>query len=138
MDIRYPVGIDIVYEVLQPGVTLTPKIDLFSDTGVHLFSAHDVGDQWRYRSRPTGEYVSTAWIPGNFLSEGNFVVNVSLISHIPSTALHAQAGNVVTFQIVDHHAKDSARGDYVGPIGGALRPLLNWTTAFNSANQPVI
>ena len=62
--------------------------------------------------------------------------SVSLISHTPSTALHAQAGNVVTFQIVDHHAKDSARGDYVGPIGGVLRPLLNWTTAFHSTNQP--
>lgn len=135
IDIRHPVGIDIVYEVLQPGVTLTPKIDLLSDTGVHLFSAHDVGDQWRYRNRPIGEYVSTAWIPGNFLSEGNFVVNVSLISHTPRTTLHAQTQNVVTFQIVDHHAKDSARGDYVGPIGGVLRPLLNWTTAFHGADQ---
>jgi lipopolysaccharide transport system ATP-binding protein len=137
MDIRHPVGIDIVYEVLRSGATLTPKIDLLSDAGVHVFSAHDVGEEWRHRSRPTGEYVSTAWIPGNLLSEGNFVVNVSLMSHAPSTALHAQAANVVTFQIVDHHAKDSARGDYVGPIGGVLRPLLNWTTAFDSSNQPV-
>lgn len=135
-DIRYPVGIDIAYEVLQPGVTLTPRIDLFSDAGVHLFSAHDIGDEWRYRSRPTGEYVSTAWIPGNFLSEGNFVVNVSMMSHIPSTMLHAQAGNVVTFQVVDYHAKDSARGDCVGPIGGVVRPLLNWTTAFHGIDQP--
>jgi lipopolysaccharide transport system ATP-binding protein len=135
IDIRHPVGIDIVYEVLQSGVTLTPKIDLFSDAGVHLFSAHDVGDQWRYRSRPTGEYVSTAWIPGNFLSEGNFMVNVSVMSHTPSTTLHVQTGNVVTFQVVDYHAKDSARGDYVGPIGGVLRPLLNWTTEFYGANQ---
>lgn len=136
-DIRHPVGIEIVYEVLQPGVTLTPRIDLFSDAGVHLFSAHDICDEWRYRSRPTGEYVSTAWIPGNFLSEGNFVINVSVMSHTPSTMLHAQAGNVVTFQIVDYHAKDSARGDYVGPIGGVLRPLLNWTTAFHGIDQPV-
>ena len=135
MDIRHPVGIEVVYEVLAPGVTLTPKIDLLSDAGIHLFSAHDVGDQWRYRSRPTGEYVSTAWIAGNFLSEGNFVVNVSLMSHVPTTTLHAQAGNAVTFQVVDHHAKDSARGDYVGPIGGVLRPLLNWTTSFDGANQ---
>jgi lipopolysaccharide transport system ATP-binding protein len=134
-DIRHPVGIDIVYEVLQPGITLTPRIDLFSDAGVYLISAHDTGDEWRYRSRPTGEYVSTAWIPGNFLSEGNFVVNVLVISHTPSTMLHAQAENVVTFQVVDYHAKDSARGDYVGPIGGVLRPLLNWTTAFHGADQ---
>jgi len=136
-DIRHPVGVDIAYEVLQPGVTLTPRIDLFSDAGVHLFSAHDIGDEWRYRSRPTGQYVSTAWIPGNFLSEGNFVVNVSVMSHTPSTMLHAQAGNAVTFQVVDYHAKDSARGDYVGPIGGVLRPLLNWTTEFHAIDQPV-
>ncbi len=135
IDIRHPVAIEIAYEVLQPGVTLTPRIDLFSDAGIHLFSTHDVGDEWRYRSRPAGTYVSTAWIEGNFLSEGNFLVNVSLMSHTPITTLHAQVPNVVTFQVVDHQAKDSARGDYVGPIGGVLRPLLNWTTSFHRDNQ---
>jgi lipopolysaccharide transport system ATP-binding protein len=136
-DIRHAVGVEIIYQVLEPGLTLTPKIDLFNDAGAHLFSTHDVGYEWRYRPRPPGEYVSTAWIPGNFLSEGNLLVNVALMSHSPTTALYAQAGNAVTFQIVDNQAKDSARGDYVGPIGGVLRPLLDWTTEFHVADKPI-
>jgi lipopolysaccharide transport system ATP-binding protein len=136
-DIRHAVGIEIVYEVLKPGVNLTPQIGLINEAGVHLFSAHDVGFEWRYHSRPPGEYVSTAWIPGNFLSEGNLLVSVTLMSHQPITALHAQAANVVTFQVLDTQAKDSARGDYVGPMGGTIRPLLEWTTHLSSELKQV-
>jgi lipopolysaccharide transport system ATP-binding protein len=135
IDIRDKVGVEIVYEVLNPGVILTPKIDLLTDSGIHLFSAHDVGDEWRYRPRPKGEYVSTAWIPGNFLAEGNLLVSASLMSHTPTTELHAQAAMVVTFLVIDNLAKNSARGDYVGPIGGLIRPLLDWATALRSADD---
>jgi lipopolysaccharide transport system ATP-binding protein len=72
--------------------------------------------------------VSTAWIPGNFLSEGNLLVQASLVSHVPATVLHAQESNVVTFQVIDNQHKDSARGDYVGDIPGLVRPKLIWTT----------
>src|SRR6266536_3280569 len=131
IDIRRPLGVEIVYEVLQPGYTLTPKIELFNENGAHLFSAHDVGDEWRYRSRPIGLYSSTARIPGNFLAEGNMLASALLMSHIPETITHAQAINVVTFQVVDNQEKDSARGDFLGPITGMIRPLLNWTTEYH-------
>jgi lipopolysaccharide transport system ATP-binding protein len=139
MDICQSVGIELFYEVLKPGITLTPRMELFNDAGVHLFSTHDVGYEWRHTTRPTGQYVSTVWIPANFLSEGNLVVNIALMSHVPATALHAHVVNVVTFQVVDSQAKESARGDYTGPIGGALRPLLNWTTELHqdSPTEPV-
>ena len=127
-DIRCPVGIEFVYEVLHAGHVILPKLDLYNEQGTHLFTAHDVGSEWRKRARPKGRYKSTAWIPGNFLSEGNLFVHASLVSHLPATALHVNEPNVVTFQIVDNQYQDSARGDYVGPIMGAIRPILNWTT----------
>jgi lipopolysaccharide transport system ATP-binding protein len=127
-DIRCPVGIEFTYDVLQPGHILTPKLDLYNEQNAHLFSAHDVQSDWRHRTRPAGRYVSVAWLPGNFLSEGNLFAHVSLASHTPATILHAHEPNVVTFGVVDNQHKDSARGDYVGPIAGAIRPILDWTT----------
>lgn len=130
-DIRRPLGIEMVYDVLQPDYVFTPKLDLISEDGAHMFSTHDVSSEWRDRSRPAGQYQSTVWIPGNFLAEGNILIHASLISHIPVTTVHAHVTNAVTLQIVDNLNKDSARGNAVGPIMGVVRPLLDWTTNFN-------
>jgi lipopolysaccharide transport system ATP-binding protein len=127
-NIRSPVGIELTYEVLQPNHWLVPKVELFNEEGVQLFSTHDVGTRWRNRARPAGRYISTAWIPGNLLSEGNMVAHASLVSHTPSNIVHAYVPRAVAFQVVDNQSKDSARGDYVGPIPGVMRPLLDWTT----------
>ncbi|MGA9996518.1 MAG: ABC transporter ATP-binding protein [Pyrinomonadaceae bacterium] len=129
MDIRFPVGIEITYDVLQSGHVPLPKLDLYNEGGTHLFTSYDVKSEWRDKPHPVGRYVSTAWIPGNFLSDGNLFASVALVSHVPATALHAHELNVVTFQIVDNQHKDSARGDYVGPLAGAVRPILDWTTS---------
>ena len=40
----------------------------------------------------------------------------------------AKAPGVVTFTLTDPIEGDSARGDYVGAWGGAVLPLLSWTT----------
>ena len=130
VDIRHRVGVELSYEVLQPGHVLAPKIDLYNEDGVHLFATHDVTPDWLQQPRPKGHYKSTVWVPGNFLSEGNMIVYASLVSHIPATALHANAPHAVTFQVVDYQASDSSRGHYVGPIPGVIRPLLDWTTDF--------
>jgi lipopolysaccharide transport system ATP-binding protein len=134
LDIRSPVGIELTYDVLVEGEVLTPKIELFNEEGTALFSAHDVGERWRYRPRPAGRYVSTVWIPGNYLAEGNLRAHASIVSHTPATVLHAHAPNAVGFQVVDSQQKDSARGDYVGPIPGLVRPLLDWTTEFDAGS----
>lgn len=128
VDIRSPFGIEITYDVSQPGSVFVPKIDLFNEEGAHIFAAHDVGSEWRQRHRVVGSYVSTAWIPGNFLSEGNMLIGVELVSHVPATAIHVQVAKAVVVQVVDKQFKDSSRGDFVGPIPGIIRPLLKWNT----------
>ncbi len=134
-DIRRPVGIEMVYDVLQPDQVLTPSFDLFNEQGVHIFAVHDVGQRWRREPRPAGQYVSTVWIPGNCLSEGHMLVQASILSYIPITVLHTREPNVVTFQVVDPQEGDSARGDFVGPVPGVVRPLLEWTTDFQEAGR---
>lgn len=134
-DLRHPVGIELAYQVLQPGQIITPRIDLFSDTGVHLFVTIDDDSIWRHRPRPVGSYVSTVWVPGNLLAEGNMLIHVSLLSPPPSSVLHALVPNAVTFRVVDHQNVSGLRGDLVGPISGIIRPLLNWTTDFESIEE---
>ncbi len=137
VDIRRPVGIEMQYEVLQPGHVLTPSFDLFNEHGVHLFPVHDIGPEWRRTPRPLGQYTSTVWIPGNTLAEGNMLVHASILSYLPFTKLHTREPNVVTFQVIDRQEGDSARGDYVGPVPGVMRPILNWTTDFSEPNVAV-
>ena len=133
-DVREPVGVEVTYEVRRAGHVLTPHVDLQNEHGVHLFSSHDTGEGWRRAPRPADTYTSTLWVPPHLLAEGGVIAHASVMSHTPSTVLHARARNVVAFQVVDGQRDgDSARGDYVGPIPGVVRPLLRWTTTAQGA-----
>lgn len=129
VDIRKPLGIELTYEVLDEGHALVPVIEFFNEDGTEIFSTHDTNSEWRRQARPRATYTSTVWIPGNLLAEGSLVGHVSIMSHFPATVLHAHERNAVAFQVVDSPAGDSARGDYIGPLPGVIRPLLGWTTA---------
>jgi lipopolysaccharide transport system ATP-binding protein len=129
VDIRRPVGIEMEYDVLKPGYVLLPHYHFFNEEGMQVFSAHDVDPAWRGRPRPIGRYASTAWIPGNLLSEGALFVNPALISLNPVVARFYE-GDAVVFQVIDSPDGDSARGDWAGKMRGVVRPLLKWNTEF--------
>ncbi|HSS21916.1 MAG TPA: polysaccharide ABC transporter ATP-binding protein [Pyrinomonadaceae bacterium] len=128
VEVHKPFGVELTYEVLEDDHTLVPVIEFYNEQGTELFSTHDTSANWRRRTRPRGTYKSTVWIPGNLLAEGSMIAHISIMSHFPATILHAHEPNAIAFQVVDSPAGDSARGDYVGPMPGVLRPLLNWTT----------
>lgn len=128
VDIRKRFGIELTYEVRQEGHTLVPVIEFYNEEGTELFSSHDATSEWRRLERPRATYTSTVWVPGNLLAEGSLIGHASIMSHYPSTIVHAYERNAVAFQVVDSPAGDSARGDYVGPMPGLVRPLLSWTT----------
>jgi len=136
VDIRKPVGIEMEYEVLKPGHLLVPNYHFFNEEGVYVFVASDHDPAWRQRSRPVGRYVSTGWIPGNFLSEGSLIVGAAISTMDPVT-VHCYERDAVAFQVIDSLDGDSARGDYAGPMPGVVRPLLRWTTQFGSNSQEV-
>jgi lipopolysaccharide transport system ATP-binding protein len=138
IDIRKPFGIELAYEVLREGHTLVPVIEFYNEQGTELFSTHDTNTEWRRQPRPPATYTSTVWIPGNLLAEGSLVGHVSIMSHFPATVLHAYERNAVAFHIVDSPSGDSARGDYIGPMPGVIRPLLNWTTAVEHAKTETL
>lgn len=131
VDIRKPVGIEMEFEVLNPGRVLVPNYTFFNEEGIEVFVAADTDPIWRRRPRPGGRYLSTAWIPGNLLSEGTIIVGAA-ISTMDPVEVHFYERDVVAFQVVDSLDGDSARGDYAGPMPGIVRPLLRWTSQFSS------
>jgi len=127
-DVRRPVGIEVSFAVLLPGRAVVPKIKLHDQHGVLCFNAMDVSPRWQ-DPVPPGEYVATAWIPGNFLNEGRHAVGVEIIKlDIPKPEPQAQAYEAVAFHVYDPAEGDSARGLFAGQWKGAVRPMLEWTT----------
>ena len=133
VDVRRESRIEVTYDVLDDGHALVPVIELYNEEGTEVFSTHDTGEEWRRRPRPRGRYTSAVRLPGNLLAEGTLIAHVSIMSHFPSTILHARAANAVAFQVLDEPGGVSARGDYAGPMPGVVRPLLEWETRANAA-----
>jgi len=131
-DIRQPVAIDVVFDVLEEGKELTPNLHVFNEEGMTVFITHDVDPAWRGGARPVGHYVSTAWIPGNLLAEGSFTVGAAITTLSPVN-VRLYERDAVTFQVIDSNDGDSARGDYVGHLPGIVRPLLRWETRYEAS-----
>jgi lipopolysaccharide transport system ATP-binding protein len=127
MDIRGPVQLEMEYEVLTPGSLLAPIFHVFNEEGVFVFRTFDSDPHWRKTPRPIGRYVSTAYIPGNFLAEGTLIIAAANCTLDP-VKVHFYERDVVAFQVVDTLEGDSARREYLGDMPGVVRPLLPWTT----------
>jgi lipopolysaccharide transport system ATP-binding protein len=127
LDIRRPVGVEMTYEVLEPGYVLVPNYHFYNEEGVCVCVVQDLSPEARTVPRERGRYVSTVWVPPNFLAEGRLVVGAALTTHLPMT-VHAYEPDAVSFRVVDSLDGDSARGDYAGPMPGVVRPIFDWTT----------
>jgi lipopolysaccharide transport system ATP-binding protein len=134
VDIRKPVGIEMVYDVLESGRLLLPYYHFFNEEGVLVFEVPDQGFEWRRRPRPKGRYTSIAWIPGNFLSEGMHFVHTAIMTPSPEQ-WHFYDRDTVAFNVIDGFEGDSARGDYAGRMTSAVRPMLKWNTCSSPAGR---
>jgi lipopolysaccharide transport system ATP-binding protein len=126
VDVRRPVGIEMAFRVLREA-PLLPKLKLLNAEGDVVFNALDTDSRWQDPVSP-GEYVSTAWIPGNLLNEGFFTVDVGVVWLGLKLHAHTGAANVVSFHVYDPGEGDTARGLFSGRLRGSVRPLLEWTT----------
>jgi lipopolysaccharide transport system ATP-binding protein len=130
-DIRYPILLEMEYEVTDPGHLLLVHFNVINDRGQCVFMTLDQDPEWRGRIRPCGRYTSTAWIPGNLLAEGLFYVSCYCLTLNPDKSQFS-AKQMVAFHVADSLDGDSARGEYAKKLGGVVRPLLKWTTQFDS------
>ena len=127
VDIRRSVGLEMVYDVLQPGHSLIPYYEVYNETGLCLFMSQDLEPEWRRRPRPVGRYTSVAWIPGNFLAEGAFLISAGLYTN-DTGAIHFRERETIAFHVIDGGTGDSARGDWGNSWDGLVRPMLPWST----------
>ena len=130
-DIRRKIGIEATYEATQPGQILLPNFQVYNQDRVHLFTVQDVSREWHRRPKEKGEYVSTVWIPPNFMAEGSFSVNFAVVTYLPAMRVHFNAIETVGFDVIDSIEGDTARGDYAGKMEGVIRPILDWETVFS-------
>jgi lipopolysaccharide transport system ATP-binding protein len=128
VDVRKPIGIEIGFSILRLGEPVLPKIKVYDRDGDVAFNALDTSLRWQEPAQP-GDYVTTAWIPGNLLNEGFTSVDVSIVSvGAPKLRPHAGAHDAVSFHVYDPGEGDSARGSFAGQVRGVVRPLLEWTS----------
>jgi lipopolysaccharide transport system ATP-binding protein len=126
VDVRRPVGVEIVFRVLRDGPPVVPKIKVVADSRI-AFNAMDVDPRWHAAS-PPGDHVATAWIPGNLLNEGLVSVDAAVCSiDSPKLHHHASVHEAVSFHVQDPAEGDSSRGTFTGQWRGVVRPLLEWT-----------
>jgi lipopolysaccharide transport system ATP-binding protein len=126
VDVREPVGVEIVFRVLRDGSAVLPKLKLVAD-GRIAFNAMDVDPRWDEPSTP-GEYVATAWIPPNYLNEGLMSIDAAVCSiRSPKLHHHVSVHEAVSFHVQDPAEGGSARGSFTGQWRGVVRPLLEWT-----------
>jgi homopolymeric O-antigen transport system ATP-binding protein len=126
VDVRQPVGIELGFTVIGPGPPVLPKIKVVTG-GQIAFNAMDVDPRWE-RPSPSGDYVATAWIPGNYLNEGLISVDAAVCSiDSPKLHHHVSVHEAVSFHVQDPAEGDSSRGTFTGQWRGVVRPLLDWS-----------
>lgn len=127
VDVRRPVGIELAFTVLHGGgPPVVPKLKV-TTAGRVAFNAMDIDSRW-HDSAPPGDYVATAWIPGNLMNEGLVSVDAAVCSiDSPKLHHHVSVHEAVSFHVQDPTEGDSSRGTFTGQWRGVVRPLLDWT-----------
>jgi lipopolysaccharide transport system ATP-binding protein len=127
VDVRHRIGIEVAFRVLREGKPVFPKIKVLDEEGAIAFNAMDTHERWLRPAAP-GEYVSTAWVPGNLLNEGSVIVEAAVCSvDFPKLEHHAAVYEAISFEVLDPGEGDSARGIFAGQWRGVVRPMLEWT-----------
>jgi lipopolysaccharide transport system ATP-binding protein len=122
------IGIQMIYEVFKEEI-LWQGYNFYNSEGINIFDSHNVSTQWYQEPHPKGKFSSTAWIPANFLAEGEITVSCAIFNH-QSHKIHFQEKDIIAFSVVDTYEANSARGDSVGRFPGVVRPLLKWESNY--------
>jgi len=134
VDIREMVAVELGYEVMRPGYVLYPGFTIHNEEEIWLFASLETNPEWLRKPRPVGYFVSTGWIPGNFLAEGTMFVGASIRTEDPQR-VHFYEREAASFQVIENPGGLSARIDHPGQFPGVVRPLLQWETTYYSPGQ---
>jgi lipopolysaccharide transport system ATP-binding protein len=120
------IGIEMNYEVFENGHVLWLGHNIYNDKGINVFDSHSVSSDLYQKPHEKGMYKAVAWIPGNLLNTGSFIVSTAIFNHI-SQVIYLHEKEILLFHVHDVFDGDTARGMSPGDFPGVVRPLLNWT-----------
>ncbi|MBN1286721.1 MAG: ABC transporter ATP-binding protein [Anaerolineae bacterium] len=121
LDIRKPFYIEIEYEALKRLTNTRIFFELMTQDGTIVFTSVDTNSAWGEAPREPGIYVSRCEIPGNFLNETRYNINVA--SDVPFVEFVFWQNNVLSFQ-VEQTGGISAR--FSDKWAGVICPQLSW------------
>ena len=128
VDIRYPVDVQMTYEIFKQNANLLSAFAFFDSDGILLFVTGDLNDPEWSRPRARGIYTSVCRVPGNLFSEGVVRVLTEVATRHPVYQIHLLEYDSVGFQVVDSGEPGSVRGEWGRPMLGAVRPMCEWKT----------
>jgi lipopolysaccharide transport system ATP-binding protein len=123
LDVRHGLRIEVDLEVLAARHPLHPTLQLYDAQGQCLFVTTD---EWQQQGlREPGRHRASVEIPAHFFAEGMHSIDVGLVTTTP-LQVHAWERGLLTFHVVDPADGTTARGNWPGEMGGAVRPRLPW------------
>ena len=123
--ISQDLGIYIEYQVLEDIPYFTHGINVFTTSGIHIFTSHDSNSYEKDSIIKKGIYSTIVWIPANLLQDGDYLVNVACMRYNPFDILFHEE-NILKIKYIDS-SKDSSRPEeYNLDLPGLVRPKLSW------------
>jgi lipopolysaccharide transport system ATP-binding protein len=120
------VSLEMEYEVLINGAHVTPNFHVFGPGGIYTFVTSDaVMDPRAQLKTEHGIYKARCRIPGNFLNDGIYYVGFALTT-METSNVHFYEKDLLNLNVVDPIEGTVTRGNFVGPMPGAVRPALAW------------
>lgn len=124
IDIDKPFKIDMHYRILKStACAMIPNFHFYTSGETCAFITLNKDA----KLLPPGQYKAECHIPGNFLNEGVYVVNLALSTYASGTIVHFSAKNALFINIKDPIEGTASRCGYRGIFPGAVRPDLNWS-----------
>jgi lipopolysaccharide transport system ATP-binding protein len=127
-EIREPVQIEVEYWAFNPEYPFMPILMIHNENSVCVLESaanHDPAYNGKVRRR--GIYRSVCTIPGNFLNEGMYNVDV-LVRVLVPRQYFIRESNLLSFRVQDSGSGLSVKGDFPKAWSGVVAPMLPWET----------
>ncbi len=127
-EIREPVQIEVEFWAFHTEQPFMPIILIHNENSVcvlELAANHDPA--YHGKSRQRGIYRSVCKIPGNFLNEGMYTVDV-LVRVLVPRRYFVRESNLLSFRVQDSGSGLSVKGDFPKAWSGVVAPMLPWET----------
>jgi len=126
VEITQQINILMKYEIIQAeACTYAPNFHFHVADGTYAFIS---GPEQMLRHTAPGCYEAICHIPGNYLNEGTYYVDLALTTY-PGVNVRFYDQQCLSFNVRDPIESVPTRGGsggYAGPIPGVVRPLLKW------------